>query len=878
VRNRAIRLAAHASIRTMRRPIVALAIVIGLTAGVVIAAVGSAATVAGAYDRLLAETDAFDAVMSCDAPCDPHQRAADVAAIDGIAHVGLLEVLDPILMTSGDRPTVLGPSADERCFTGAGDVGGIVSEGGFRSSSAPKMRYVDGRPPRSARDIALPRVTARRAGLSVGDTVELAGWCDADSTDVMLEDPIELTVSGIGIGPLDAAAGGSNGYLEIVLLSSAAIDDLRARDVGTKLFPALWYEPGVARDELAAPRQDLASGVVIDVQQLREAVRADLGPDAASLRVLAGLLALAAFVVLGQLLGNHVRIAGEDHPTLRAIGMTRRDLFRVGLLHASVIGAASAVVALVGSVLVWSRVPLGRADRIETVDVFDLHPVARGMGMAGTFVAVLAIAAGPAWIAAARRRDGTLGARPSTAATIVRALHLGPGAATGVRLALEPGRGTRSVPLRSGLGAATVAVAVICGAGTMSGGLEHLRETPRLVGWGWDGFGYLGDADVDALTDRLGREPTVEGFSTGTFFAPYGFTLGTERIVSYPLSFAPGRGAVGPVTTAGRPPSGDDEILLAPDLADRLGVAIGDEVEAHVPTIQSALATYLGQTLPDDVLTDIVTPLEVVGLGVLPVGDGRIDIGSAMTTDGLFATLGSVTKAQVLEVIRSADPAIVGQMFGDAVAALPPEEVVDHLAALPEEELIALSAPAPAPEIVVVDVAGGPRAVAKLGADLGAEGLLDPDAFTYDVDPAKLVSLDLARITRVPDAFAGLMLAVAGAVLAMLVITGPRARRRELAVLRVIGFRPRQVRWTVIAQAVTIAILALAVGMPLGVAGGRFAWRRYAEGLGVVPEPVVPVADIAIMAAAITALAAVIAVLPAVLAARRRPAALLRAE
>ena len=76
---------------------------------------------------------------------------------------------------------------------------------------------------------------------------------------------------------------------------------------------------------------------------------------------------------------------------------------------------------------------------------------------------------------------------------------------------------------------------------------------------------------------------------------------------------------------------------------------------------------------------------------------------------------------------------------------------------------------------------------------------------------------------------------VAFATLVHVLVTSVRRRRRDLAILRTIGFTRRQISRTVAWQAATIAAAALAIGIPLGVVVGRFAWSLFASRLGVVP-------------------------------------------
>jgi ABC-type antimicrobial peptide transport system permease subunit len=59
-----------------------------------------------------------------------------------------------------------------------------------------------------------------------------------------------------------------------------------------------------------------------------------------------------------------------------------------------------------------------------------------------------------------------------------------------------------------------------------------------------------------------------------------------------------------------------------------------------------------------------------------------------------------------------------------------------------------------------------------------------------------------------------------------LLLTSVRRHRRELSVLRALGFTPRQARATVGWMAVTFAALALAAGVPLGIAAGGWPGRR----------------------------------------------------
>src|SRR5205814_10346245 len=103
-------------------------------------------------------------------------------------------------------------------------------------------------------------------------------------------------------------------------------------------------------------------------------------------------------------------------------------------------------------------------------------------------------------------------------------------------------------------------------------------------------------------------------------------------------------------------------------------------------------------------------------------------------------------------------------------------------------------------------------------------------------------------------------------------------RRRDLAVLKTLGFSRRQVGATIAWQATTLVAVSLLVGIPLGIAGGRWAWAFFANRLGVGPEVVLPVLAVALVVPVALALANLIAALPGRSAARTRPAMVLRTE
>ena len=93
---------------------------------------------------------------------------------------------------------------------------------------------------------------------------------------------------------------------------------------------------------------------------------------------------------------------------------------------------------------------------------------------------------------------------------------------------------------------------------------------------------------------------------------------------------------------------------------------------------------------------------------------------------------------------------------------------------------------------------------------------------------------NLGNVLSLPLFLAAFLVALAIGATAHALLTGVRARSRDLAVLRSLGLTARQVSSAVIWQAAVIGFLALAIGIPLGLVLGRQVWRVLADSLSFV--------------------------------------------
>jgi ABC-type antimicrobial peptide transport system permease subunit len=97
-------------------------------------------------------------------------------------------------------------------------------------------------------------------------------------------------------------------------------------------------------------------------------------------------------------------------------------------------------------------------------------------------------------------------------------------------------------------------------------------------------------------------------------------------------------------------------------------------------------------------------------------------------------------------------------------------------------------------------------------------------------------------------------------------------------VLKTLGLRRSQVLSVVLWQACALGAVAVAVGLPVGVITGRWAWGIFAGYVGVASNPVVPVLTVLAVIPVALLLATAIAAGPGWAAARVRPAVILRSE
>jgi hypothetical protein len=136
---------------------------------------------------------------------------------------------------------------------------------------------------------------------------------------------------------------------------------------------------------------------------------------------------------------------------------------------------------------------------------------------------------------------------------------------------------------------------------------------------------------------------------------------------------------------------------------------------------------------------------------------------------------------------------------------------------------------------------------------------------------------DTGRRRVIPYSIAAIAGVVAVVALAHALLTSVR-ERRELAILKTVGFVRSQLVMTVIWQGAAVGVIALLVGLPLGVAAGRWVWTFVTGYLGVLEVTVVPSLQVIAVIPAVLIAVVLVAAWPGRTAAHTRAARALRAE
>jgi hypothetical protein len=539
------------------------------------------------------------------------------------------------------------------------------------------------------------------------------------------------------------------------------------------------------------------------------AVAGSIRPQAVGWWILAILASLGGLAVIGQALGRQSVVESEEYPKLVALGLPRRRLIVLGTARNLVIAVAGAVGAVIVAFALSPLAPVGEARLAEPSPGLAFDPLVLLVGALAIIVVVVILGLWPS-VRASRIKIGESPSTQFRRSPIVAGLtgaSAPPSAVIGVRHALERGRGVASVPVGTALFGMVIAVTALCATAVFGTSLSHLTSTPALYG-----------QNYQLVVAGLQTNPTKELAVVERDHTVTGIMLGTRYEISVngvSVSAVAGTAIRGPLLLSkvdGHLPSGEGEIALGNSTLRQVHAQIGSHVHVKLQLPTGGSRTVI---------------FRVVGTASFPsdAALGGLGTGAAFTQSGFINALcpPGTTQASCVKAYN-----------GNLQFA------------------------------IFVKMAPGAKGRADIAHYLHAY----PNVAQLPTTPISLINFGEA--VNFPLILGAVLALFGAATLLHLLVVSVARRRREIGLLKALGFVQNQIGATVCWQASTVALVGIILGIPLGAAVGQVVWRAFAVNLGAVPVSVVPIGILALLGAVVLVVANVLAFVPAVVAARSK--------
>jgi hypothetical protein len=809
-------------------------VLVGLIGGLAMAAVAAARRTQSSFPAFITASNPSDLMVTSGlySPAGRLTLGYEQAAVETIAHLPHVRRVESIAVFARNV-LQLGsdgaPSSDQATLVSpAGSV-----DGEFFTQD--RVAVTQGRmaDPARADEFVMNAQAASFSGLHLGGVISLGFYTNAqtylpDFGTASVQPHLRVDLKLVGIvkftdqvlqNDVDAI-GSQRALLTPALTRQLTQCCTTTSQTGIQLDGGNHYVAAVeARYAQAFPKFAALNGTTVPSLAEAQAERA-IKPEAVALGVFGAIAGLAVLLIAAQVIGRHLRLDTDDRRVLRALGASPPMTTSDGL--AAIFGAVVAGALLAAGVAVGLSplAPIGPVRAVYPGRGVSWDWTVLGLGVLVLIAALSALAGFLAYRGAPHRAPqrelSTRGARPLARAAFASGLPAP--AVTGIRFALQPAGGRNTVPVRSAVVGAGLAVVVVVATVTFGASLHTLVSRPALYGWNWDyellsaGGEALGAIAPQQAATAL--DPIAKW--TGVYFA----TVQLDGQTVPALAGSP-NAPVGPPLLSGHAFDAPDQIVLGAATMAQLHKHVGDTV------------TVTGITTP--------TQLRIVGTATMPT------IGSP---NQLHLSMGT--------------------------GALLSEQLI------PASEKNPFEDPIPGPNAIFVRFPTGANRSASYNKLQEVAAALAPaengdTAIVESVQrPAEIVNY---RTMGTTPALLGVALA-AGAVsaLGLTLIASVRRRRRDLALLKTLGFTHRQLAAVVAWQSTIAVTLGTAIGVPLGIALGRSLWDLFADEIHVVPHPAVPALTITLVTVGALVLANIVAAVPGRIAARTPTALLLRAE
>ena len=817
------------------RTVLTVALIGGLFGAVALGAVAGARRTASAYGRYLASIRASDAFVNVPGMLPGMASTRPIKLIEALpgitasdAYIGL-----------NANPVVAGRIRDSfltNSLTGSFDGAYFTRD---------RMTVLAGRLPRldATREIALSPGIARLFGVGVGGLVTYQFYRQNPVTyqstpgqRLTFRVTAIVDIPPVLVDQSDEQEGGvvppgaTRQLLPYYVFSWVGV----RLDHGTAGIGALQHRltslaTTVQRQYFAATHQK-ENGLAFAVARqdiTRREVQQAIGPQVVALAVFGAIAALAMLVLAGQGLAQLMSRSAQDLSVVRALGGSRAQTALAACLPglAAILGAT--ILAVAGAIALSPLAPVGQVRQFDPARGVQADSLVLGAGSA-LLAAILLAALAVMGARATRPVTRPDRERPSAVAHAAAAAGLPASAVVASRNALEPGSGQQAVPVRATLLGSIAAVTAVIAAAVFGASLTGLVTHPARYGWNWQiliqAEGGYGNFTPGVMNRLVGGQPEVAAWSSFGFSQ---LTIG-NRVVPV-LGLQRDRGSLEPPTSSGQAITDNAQIELGAVTLRQLGKKVGDTVMVGRRPYRRPLTISGIVTLPS--------------FGVAISQHVSLGQGAMLSEQALLAVQG----------LHSTGPQSAAQSSQAA------------------------------PSAVAIDLVPGTSA-AQGAALVHRITSANPDGTpggTYQLRLHRARAAAIVNTTQMGGQPLALALGLAAAALlslALTVLTSVRRRRRELALLKTLGMTRRQLRAIVAWQTTLTLLIALVVGVPLGVAAGRWAWHGFAGSLGVAPVTVVPVLLLAAGCAAVLVAGNLLTSFPAAVAARTPAAGTLRTE
>lgn len=821
-----------------------LVLLIALIGGLALASVAGARRTQSSYPTFVASTNPSDLTM-----------AVFSSAGNGSAGPSLKKEIERLPDVKRVR-TVVGPTIVPLSANGAprlNTLGFVTSAGSTDGmfTHQDRLAITQGRNtnPNRADEIVMTTSAARILGVHVGEVVPLGLYSPAQQSLPGFGTPkvapvvlVRATLVGIAVLNSEVVQDGVDQSYGFIFVTSAFLREINKVVPGHG--PSLYGIQLKNRDTNIAKVENELLGIVPKnftsefhvTSRVTSQVELAIKPESVALGTFGVIAALACLVLAAEAISRLLREGEEDRRVMRSLGASPATSISeglIGVLSAIVIGSLAAVLVAAG---LSPLAPLGPVRPVYPSRGFAFDWTVLGVG----FVVLVFVIAAFAVTLSLRRAPHRVGRvrqtplRHSSAVRTSQAMGMSVAGVVGVNFALESGRGRTAVPVRSILVGTVLAVAMVVATLTFASGLSTLVSHPALYGWNWSyALNPSNNVPLSTLT-MLKDDPDVAAYSG------LDYTDAEINGQTFPILLTKARAKVSAPILSGHGLESNDQIVLGAATMALLHDHLGDTVVFSYGSASDA-PIYVPPT-----------KLVIVGTATLPaIGYSSYVAEHTSMGDGAIIPLGVLPPAMV-KSMKTPDPNLNG----------------------PEFVLVRLRER--------VSAAAGRANLQRIATAANKTFASDPKAAGYGVSvlgvvrPAQIVNY--RSIGSTPIVLAGTLAVGAMGALGWTLNASVRRRRRDLALLRTLGFTKRQLTTAIAWQATVDAVVGIIIGIPLGIFMGRELWTLFARTIDAVPDATVPILSVLFVGLGTLVFTNLVAVLPGLSAARTPSALVLRAE